>query len=142
MWGSDCELRLVATPGGDQEWYRRTSKPRSPQLRLKSDCLDIYSGSATHLGMVLTYYQRSKVGLHESQHYLRELYSNTGENSRARISLMIYRKLSSFAGTKSTCIQSSIYSPLSGMLSGSLLGVCPCVKSPCELTGEKLLIAA
>jgi hypothetical protein len=144
MWGSDCELRLVATPGGDQERYRRTSTPRSPQLRLKSDCLDIYPGSATRLGMVLTYYQWSKAGLHESQHYLIALYSNTGESrdSRARISLMIHRKLSSFAGTKSTRIQSPIYSPLSGMLSGSLLGVCPCVKSPCEPTGKKLLIAA
>lgn len=79
MWGSDRELCLVAIPGGGQERYRRASKPRSPQLRLKSDCLDIYSGSATHLGMILTYHW-SEVGLHESQYYLTESCSNTGES--------------------------------------------------------------
>lgn len=77
MWGSDRELHLVATPEDDQERYRRASKSQNPQLRLKNDCLDIYSGSATHLGMVLTYYQWSKVGLYESQYYLTELCSNT-----------------------------------------------------------------
>lgn len=80
MWGSDRELRLVARLGGDQERYRRASKSGNPQLRLKSDCLDIYSGSATHLGMILTYYQWSEAGLHESQYYLTELCSNTGES--------------------------------------------------------------
>lgn len=121
-----------------------TSKPTpKPTVLLKSDCVDIYPGSVTHSGMILAIngVKRGSVNLNIILQSYVQTQEKVKRDSRTLASLPIHGKFFLLPRDTKSRRPVTINSPLRMMLSGRLLGACPCVESPCELTGQTLLIA-